>query len=101
MFIAARYNRLRNVALLLSKNADPTVNADAIDEVPQESAVHVSARFGNMEVLLKFLDYGCDLTACNGEGLDCEMIAWKYGHSDLARLIWQRVQKSSRSLTAL
>ena len=82
LFMAAWQGQPRNVALLLSRNGDPEV-----EEKTGWSPVHIAARFGHISVISEFINYGCNLNIANSEGLDSEMIAWKYGHTELAQMI--------------
>ena len=90
LFMAAWQGQPRNVALLLSKNGDPALVADPVANKPDragESPVHIAARLGDMSVTSEFINYGCDLTIPDSQGLDSEMIAWKHGHTELAKRI--------------
>ena len=81
LFLTAWYNIPRNVFLLLSKDADPTFMST------WGSPLHVAARQGHVEVMSEFMSHGCNLNLPDLEGLDCEMLAWKYGHTRLATTI--------------
>lgn len=80
LYIAVWSTAPRNVAVLLSKNANAHVMGD-------ESPVHIATRFGNRDIVSQFLQHGCDVTIPNKDGLDCETIALKYGFKDLAQTI--------------
>lgn len=69
------------VTLLLSKNVKTNVICSG------ESPLHLCIRFGNQKLysLLKSQDH--DLRTSNKQGLNCEMIAWKHGHKELAKEI--------------
>ena len=80
--LAAWGGRPRNVSLLLAKKADPTL----MDEW-RGSPLHIAARWGYVEVMSEFMSHGCDLKLQDREGLDCEILAWKHGHTRLATMI--------------
>ncbi|MCJ1264939.1 hypothetical protein MMC22_004814 [Lobaria immixta] len=93
LFMAAWNSNTRNVALLLSKNGDPALVADPTGDDPEESSVHIAARLGDTSVMSEFINYGCNLKIPNNQGLDSEMIAWKYGHTELAKMIGKHTQE--------
>jgi ankyrin repeat protein len=88
LFVAAWMGKPRNVALLLSKNGDPALVVD-----PGESSIHVAARCGEISVISEFINYGCNLKIPNSQGLDSEMIAWKHGHTELAKMIGRHTRE--------
>ena len=69
----------RNVAALLSKKANAHVLTTR-----GESPLHMAARFGRRDIVSEFLGNGCDVTVPNKDGLDCQMIALKFGFKGLA-----------------
>lgn len=81
LYIAVWSVRPCNVAVLLSKEA----NANRLGDGHRESPLHLAARFGHRDTVSEFLRHGCDVTIPNGNGLDCEMIALKFGFKDLAQ----------------
>ena len=87
LFIAAWRGKPRNVALLLSKNGDPALVADRVAAKAGESSIHIAARLGNTSVIFEFINYGCNMEIPDSQGLDSEMIAWKHGHTELAKRI--------------
>lgn len=96
LFMAAWENKPRNVALLLSKNGDPTLVADPIHGGAGMSSIHIAARFGSVSAMSEFINYGCNLKIPDSQGLDSEMIAWKYGHTELAKIIGRHTREHSR-----
>ena len=95
LHIAVWSKRLRNVAVLLSKKA----NAHVLRIPWGESALHMAARFGCRDIVSEFLQNGCDVTVPNKDGLDCQMIALKYGFNDLARMFAEFAQKQGVSIS--
>lgn len=81
-----------NVAVLLSKGA----NAEILGDGHCESPLHMAARFGDQETVSKFLRHGCDVTIPDGDGLDCQMIALKFGFKDLAQTFAQFAQNQGK-----
>ena len=82
----------RNVSLLLSNKADASV-VDALGS----SAIHQAARWGVEEVIVEFIGHGSDLGLANSLGLDPELVARKYGHESLAKIIMDYVYEQSES----
>ena len=82
----------RNVSLLLSKSADTNL----IDE-SGNSPTHWAATWGIEEVISKFISHGSDLGLPNRFGLTPELLARKYGHTTLARIIMDYVDEKSGS----
>ena len=82
LFIAAWLSRPENVSTLLAKNADLTVR-----NIAGENPLHVAIRCGHEATVEAFLRHGCDVEVTDGSGLNCELIARKYGHTDLARML--------------
>ena len=78
-----------NVAVLLSKKA----NTHIMDTIDGESPIHMATRFGDRHSLSEFLRHGCDVTIPDSDGLDCHIIALKYGFKDLAQMIAEFAQK--------
>ena len=93
--LAAWDCRPENVSLLLSKKADPTLKNK------WESPLHAVARWGHVEVMAEFMKHGCNLRILNTEGLDCEMVAWKYGHVRLATMIQGHHNQRTASRSSL
>lgn len=91
LHLATKYSCLPSLSLLLSKNASPTILTSW-----GHSAVHIAANVGHTRVMQEFMDYGCDLTLSANDGMDCEMIALKYGHQQLAQMIRVYTQKKGR-----
>ncbi len=96
LFMAARTGKPRNVALLLSKNGDPALVADPAAGEAGESSVHIAARRGDISVISEFINYGCNLKIPNSQGLDSEMIAWKHGHTELAKMIGRHTREHGK-----
>ena len=95
VFMAAWNGKARNVALLLSKNGDSAMMVDAIGRGARESAVHIAARHGYISVISEFIKYGCDLKIPDDHGLDSEMIAWKNGRTEVAKMIGRHIREHS------
>ena len=70
-----------NVAALLLQGA----NAHILGSGHFESPLHMAARFGDWETVSEFCRHDCDVTIPNKHGLDCQLIALKYGFKDLAQ----------------
>lgn len=79
----------RNVAVLLFQAA----NANILGSGHVESPLHMAARFGDWEMVSEFFRHGCDVTIPNKHGLDCQMIALKYGFKDLAQTFAEFARK--------
>ena len=92
--IAVWSSQPRNVFTLLSKKA----NAHVLSK-HGESPLHMAARFGNREIVSEFLRHGCDVTIPDADGLDCHMIALKYGFKDLAQMIAESAQQQGLSIS--
>ena len=90
LHIAVWSQQPRNVAVLLSKGANVNVLGDGLYGI---SPLHLAAGFGNQELVSEFLRHGCDVTIPNKDGLDCQMIALKYGFKDLAQMFAEFAQK--------
>ena len=80
----------RNVSLLLSKGADTTI----VDE-NGDSAIHWAAKQGSEEVIAEFIQHGSDLGLRDSRGLTPELVARKYGHETLAKIIMDYVKEKS------
>ena len=93
--IAAWVGKPRNVSLLLSKKADPTLMST------WGSPLHIAARFGFAEVMSIFMSHGCNLKLPDRDGLDCEMLAWQHGHELLATMIEEHVRGRTASKSSL
>lgn len=83
LHVAVLGARPKNVSFLLSKNADANVRTLSEGESPFQMAT----RFGNRDVIAQFLNHKCDAEFPDASGLSCEMIAWKYGHKEVAILL--------------
>ncbi|KAF6222560.1 hypothetical protein HO133_000605 [Letharia lupina] len=88
--VAVRARASRNVSLLLSNKADASV-VDASGN----SAIHRAAKWGNEEVIVEFIGHGSDLGLANSLGLDPELVARKYGHESLAKIIMDYVHEQN------
>ena len=89
LHIAVWSGQPRNVAVLLSNKA----NAHVLTTSWGESPLHMAARFGAQDRVSEFLQHDCDVTIPNKDGLDCQMIALKYGFKDLAQMFAESAQK--------
>lgn len=87
--MAVLHSTPKNVFLLLSKEADTTV----IDSAGY-SAVHWAALKGEKEVVSEFIKFGSNLGLPDRSGLSAELLARKYGHEALAKIIMQYVNES-------
>ena len=94
LFIAVWSAAPSNVAVLLAKKA----NVHAMAKPGGESPLHLATRFGNRDMVSQFLQHGCDVTIPDEDGLDCQLIALKYGFKDLAQMIAQFAQKQGTCL---
>ena len=95
LFTASWYGKPRNVSLLLSKNADYTIMSSPVTFGCILSSIHIAALQGHVDVIEEFMKHGCNLEILNDKGLTCEMVAWKYGHAELAKLIRKHVDAQS------
>ena len=84
LFVAVWSGFPQNVSLLLSKGADATIIAQS-----GECPLHMAARFGDHQIVRRFLDHGCDARIKNEDGLDAELIALKHSHHELAEFFGQ------------
>ena len=89
LYIAVWSTRPRNVDVLLSNGA----NANIMVDKDRESPLHMAARFGDQETVSEFLRHGCDVTIPDGTGLNCQVIALKYGFKDLAQMFVEFAQR--------
>jgi len=80
------------VALLLSKNANPTIQADESGNARNMSPAHIAAAGGSTEVIQEFINHGYDLKIANGQSLNSEITAWEYGHTKLAKMIGNHIR---------
>ena len=92
LHLAAWVGRPRNVSLLISKKADPTLMTTS-----GQSPLHMAAKFGFVNVMKEFMNTGCNLRIPDSDGLDCEMLAWKFGHSRLATMIRRHLSERTSS----
>ena len=84
LFMAASRGINQNVSLLLSNKADSTIKENRCYGY---NPLHIATRFGFKEVVSTFVTHECDVRLPEIHGLDCEMIAWKYGHDELAGML--------------
>ena len=89
LYIAVWSALPRNVDVLLLNGA----NANIMVDRGRESPLHMAARAGYQEIVSGFLRHGCDVTIPRGDGLDCQMIALKYGFKELAQMFAEWAQK--------
>ena len=92
LWIAALFGRSRNVSLLIDKNAD-----DKIGACGSEPPLHAAIRYGCMEVVMVFIDRGCNLLLQNGSGLTPELVARKYGHPDIANVLKEKTSAGGKN----
>ncbi len=88
LWVASWAGDSRNVSLLLSNGADPTL-VDAYGD----SAIHRAAQCGYKDVISEFIRYGSDLGLSNSVGLTPELLARKHGHEALANTIMKHVNE--------
>ncbi|KAL8838838.1 MAG: hypothetical protein Q9170_001960 [Blastenia crenularia] len=81
--LATWFKRSRNIASLLSRNADPTIRSARDGECP----IHLATRLGYKTIVSSILQYQCDTAIRNASGLSCELIALKYGHQDIVDML--------------
>ena len=93
LFLATWVGDFETVAFLLSKNV--MINIMSLGMSP----LHMCSHNGNRELysLLRSQDY--DPRTPNKQGLDCEMLAWKHGHKELAEEISRDKRKLDLPLT--
>ena len=82
----------QTVSLLLSKKANPTLMTTY-----GQSPLHIAAYFDFVDVMSEFMSTGCNLRIPDREGLDCEMLAWKSGHTQLATMIRAHLNERTAS----
>lgn len=90
--VAVHARAPRNVSLLLSNSADTTT----IDSFGY-SAIHWAAKDGYEEVVSEFIGQSSDLGLPHSHGLTPELVARKYGHEALAKIIMEYVNETSGS----
>ena len=90
LLLALRNRADKNMSLLLSNGADSTI--DAYDG---QSVAHWAAEWGDMEAISEFIRHGSDLGLPNNRGLTPELVARKYGHEALAKIIMDYVNEAS------
>lgn len=78
LYFAVLGKRTATVAWLLSKNVTRSTMSAG------ESPLHLCIILGYSQIYALFKSRKCDTTATTLDGLDCEMLAWKYGHKELA-----------------
>lgn len=91
LWIAALLGISRNVFLLLDKNAD-----DAIGAHEGEPPLHAAIRYGDMEVVMLFIDRGCNLLLQNGSGFTSELVARKFGHPEIADVLTEATSSGGK-----
>ena len=92
LWIAALFGKSRNVALLLDKNADDTIQGSF-----SEPPLHAAVRCGHLQVVKTFINRGCDLLLQDGSGFTPELYARKYGYQDTAEFLKEKTSARSRS----
>lgn len=92
LFIAAWSSLPLNVSSLLSRKADATIRC--FDQFP----VHIAARLGYDAVVAVFLHHDCDIEVIDGDGLSCEILAFKFGHKHLAKTLREHREKRGKHL---
>ena len=81
LHLAVIARNIPNVKLLLSKNVSMEVHASG--QLP----LHLAVILGDLHIYSLFSAHECDPRTPNDEELDYEMIAMKYGHTELATRI--------------
>jgi len=90
LYLAVWADRFDCVALLLSKNVMTSIMSF------EGSPLHLAVKFGKRKMYSLFRSHECDLDMPDQDGLDCEMLALKYGHPELAREIVSDKSKITR-----
>ncbi|KAL8933454.1 MAG: hypothetical protein Q9216_006354 [Gyalolechia sp. 2 TL-2023] len=89
LYIATIYSRPMNVASLLSRGADTTIR----DTLDGWCPIHVAAQNGDKAIISLFLNHKSNSEILDSQGLNCEMIARKYGHKDVAEIFREYSEK--------
>ena len=92
LYIAAWSSRPQNVSTLLARKANSKVRSRG------ECPIHAAIRFGNESVVAVFLQYQFDVEVLHDSGLNCEMLALKYSHKDVAKTIREHKGDQSKSI---
>lgn len=75
----------RNVSLLLERNAD-----DELLNMQSESPLHAASRLGHREILMIFVNNGCNLQLRDSSGFSPELLARRYGFVEIADFLKER-----------
>lgn len=92
LLLAVRSRAPQNVSLLLSNGASTTIG-----NYSGQSVAHCAAEWGFEEAISEFIVHGSDLGLPNSRGLTPELVARKHGHTALAEVIMDYVNKQSGS----
>lgn len=92
LYLAVWADRFDSVALLLSKNVMTSIMSFGA------SPLHCVIRYGKLKMYSLFRSHGCDLAMPDQNGFDCEMLALRYGHHELAEGIASDIGKKHSSL---
>ncbi|CAL4130281.1 unnamed protein product, partial [Meganyctiphanes norvegica] len=65
LWVASHKGYVDIVETLLQKNAQLYITSDSTDDIWQ--AIHISAYEGNLKVIMKLKEYGCDLNATTSQ----------------------------------
>ena len=87
LMVAMWAGAYQNVSSLLSNGADHTLG---------NNVIHYAAIFGDSEAIDVFIKHGLDLGLPNNLGLTPELMARKYGHVALAKIIMDYVTEQSK-----
>lgn len=85
LFVASYMGRDQNVALLLFRDADATIRESSSPLA--RSPLHVAAELGHTEVVMAFVNHGCDTQIKDRLNLTPELIARRGKHLELANLL--------------
>lgn len=85
LFVASYMGREQNVALLLFRDADATIRESSSPLA--RSPLHVAAELGHTEVVMAFVNHGCDTQIKDRLSLTPESIARRGKHLELANLL--------------
>lgn len=82
------------IDILLRYGADP--NAQELEEVGENSPMHLAAEKNLIEVIKEFMNNGGDPTIKNKCGFTCLHIAARNGHTELVKLLLTKMDADAR-----
>lgn len=92
LLLATWFHRHRNVASLLSRNANVMIRSILDGQGP----LHVAARSGCREIVSLLLQYQSDTEGLDDSGLTAELLARKYNHKDVAEMLKEHGEKQGK-----